>query len=98
LYEEAGYLFLQGSPDEAHHAYIQITSLVHDADWRTVQRKMIFHSFLRAAQTSGDASKQTSLLTQAVHFNANEAGDPQLYPPPLLRELDQLRQEYKFID
>ncbi len=100
---QAQELYLSGQGAAAQKMFRDISRLAHSADWGGGQRRIIFYSFLRQAQAESHPDKRKSLLLSAgnlVLWDFSRAGgafgsdgsDRKLFPPPLLNELEGLRQ------
>ena len=98
---QAQELYLSGAAAGAQKIFGEISALAHSADWSSGQRRIIFYSFLRRAQGESGPGKRKSLLLSAGSLAlwdfrpggafGPEDPDRELFPPPLLRELDELR-------
>ena len=98
---QAQEFYLSGDGASAQKIFGEISALAHSADWRSEQRRIIFYSFLRRAQDENSPEKRKSLLLSAGNLVLWDFGpggafgpgdsDRQLFPPPLLEELDGLR-------
>ena len=93
--------YLSGEVESALEIFKEITSLNHLADWNEEQRRVIFYSFLRRAQNEKNANKKQSLLLSAGQFMISKITtdypDYHLFPPPLLKELEQIQNQLGFL-
>ena len=89
-------LYLSGEEERAVKAFKQIADLTYQADWDKDDRRIILYSLLRMAQSEQETEKQKALLLVASDFSAFEINrenysDYDLFPPPLMKELQQIQ-------
>jgi hypothetical protein len=92
-YEAAERAFISADVINSHQTYLEVSEMAMSDDWSAAQRAMIFHSFLRAAQTASTLETRRELLQKAVRFSANEKIDKKLFPPPLVEEFDFIKSQ-----
>ena len=91
-------LYLAGQGQKASALFKEITSLSLSADWEADDRRIILYSFLRQAQSETDPEKRKALLLSAGDFALSDLSsshyiDQDLFPPPLLRELESIQKQ-----
>ena len=90
--------YLSGEGIKAIEAFQKITQLAFKADWDEEDRRIILYSFLRMAQNEKDPEKRKALLLSAGDFasfpiNSRNYPDHNLFPPPLIEELNLLQEK-----
>ena len=89
--------YLSGEETKALKAFQNISQKALQADWAEEERRVLLYAFLRQAQMEAKTEKRTALLLSALEFslfkiNSLDYSDYDLFPPPLLKEI-QLIQE-----
>ncbi len=85
-FDKAERSFLGDTVESAHLNYKRVTELALANDWTESERKLIFHCYLRAAQTAVNDEKRLDLLIGSVNFDSRQTPDEKLFPPPLVAE------------
>ena len=95
--KKARVLFLSGDLLEAQRAFQAITDQIYLGDWGEEQRRILFYSLLRQAQSSQEKEKRKALLTTASLLKrekiTSKDQDYVLFPPPLWEELNQIQEK-----
>jgi hypothetical protein len=92
-YEEAERTYISADLLKAHSVFLQVTELAFQDDWSAAQRAMIFHAYLRAAQTAQNPELRQNLLRDAGRFDFKNKIDEKLFPPPLVEEFKIIKSE-----
>ena len=77
--------FLEGDVGEARQYFQEVTALLSADDWRSEQREMFLHAFLRLAQLEGDGAARDRWLVEAQYLGEDLKFDPDHFPPPVTR-------------
>jgi hypothetical protein len=91
LFDEAEKSFLSEPVEVAHDKYKQVIRLALKSDWSDSERKLIFHAFLRMAQTAVNAEKRSEYLIQSRQLDSKLKPDDNLFPPPLIKDWEALQ-------
>ncbi len=89
--ETAQRAWLGSSPEKARTAFVELAELARRADWKDPQREVILYAHLRLAQSAVSPIERVEWLESAARLTPDLEPDSSLFPPPLLRELKELR-------
>ena len=89
-------LYLLAENKKAVQAFKSLSDLAYQADWNEEDRRIITYSLLRRAQLAEEPEKRKALLLKAGRFfifkiNKESYSDYDLFPPPLIEELQQIQ-------
>ena len=90
-FDEAEKSFLSEPVEVAYDKYKQVPTLAFKSDWSDSERQLIFHAFLRVAQTAINEKKRMEYLKLSKQFDSKLRPDDNLFPPPLIKEWDSLQ-------
>lgn len=85
-FDEAEKAFLSLPIELAYTEYKKLAETAFDKDWPEAERKIIFHSFLRAAQSAAHPDLRKKWLLQSRQFDPRLIPDENVFPPPLIKE------------
>lgn len=85
-FEAAERSFLSDTVESAHENYKKVLALALASDWTESQRQLLFHSYLRAAQTAVLEAQRQNFLDASIAFDPKSEPDEKLFPPPLVAE------------
>lgn len=85
-FETAERSFLSETVESAHENYKKVIAMAFLGDWSDSQRQLIFHSYLRAAQTAVLEKQRRSYLEDSINFDSKLQPSDQLFPPPLVAQ------------
>jgi hypothetical protein len=83
--------FLENSKDDSAAKFEKVVAMLTADDWRPADRRLFLHAYLRLAQLQPE--KQNDWLGRAPAVGDDIRPEPGLFPPPLLRDLAELREE-----
>ena len=94
-------LYLSGEENRAKKAFQNISKMALQADWDKEDRRILIYAFLRQAQMEQRPEQRTALLLSAIEFalfkiNNVDYPDYNLFPPPLLKELQILQDKTNY--
>ena len=95
--QQAQIEFLSHEPNDSKKSFTKITEHIHDFDWNTEERKIIFYSLIRLAQLTKNNQKKKLLLQEAFGFGMGLEPDLKVFPPPLIKLYTQIKQKTNFI-
>ena len=93
---KAQMLYLSGEEEKAKKTFREISNLAYKADWNKEDQRIIMYSLLRIAQIEEDLEQKKALLLLASDFFASKINkqsylDYDLFPPPLMEQLQQIQ-------
>lgn len=88
-FADAQKAYLENSLPEARERFTEVVELVLSDDWNKSDREVLLHAYLRLAQIDGTQSEHW--LLQALMLGPGLELDRNLFPPPLLKQLAELR-------
>ena len=95
-------LYLDAKKQKAMKFFNEITKEAYSADWSSEERRIITYAFLRSAQIQEEEEKTQAFLTLARNFYGENISketysDFELFPPPLMRQLEELQKTNTFV-
>ncbi len=86
--------FLNQSLDLAREHFKEIDNYFTIDDWTTIDHGVFIYAYLRLAQLEADPDQKNEWLKKAAVLPSDAPLEPNLIPPPLLRELHDRRKSF----
>ncbi|MGE3974478.1 MAG: hypothetical protein AB7F59_08135 [Bdellovibrionales bacterium] len=95
VFERAQVAYLHNPFDEAKTLFENVVQLAHQSDWKNSQRELLFTALLRLAQFEQNPEGRNHYLKRAIALDHEMEPNTSLFPPPLIKELKELRKDLR---